>query len=152
MKYILILFLFSYIHDSYSQKYLTKDEIPSLITSYFGGAFEGTSDALQFHYSDFNKVFQKNNPSFWNPSYSWTNKYKNGDYKQGPKYFGSTSFLVWTTDGYHTMRFSRNIMITGTFILYPKKKKNWKMIVFDTFLHSAAYHAGFFTTYDVIFK
>ena len=115
-----------------------------------GGAFEGTSDALQFHYSDFNKVFPKNNPSFWNPSFSWMNKYKNGDYKQGPKYFGSTSFLVWTTDGYHLMRFGRNIMITGTFTLYPKKKKNWKYVVFDVLTHSVAYRAGFFTTYNLL--
>lgn len=32
---------------------------------------------------------------------SWRNKYKNGDPKQGEKFFGSTTFLVWLTDGWH---------------------------------------------------
>lgn len=38
---------------------------------------------------------------WWNKNDSSKYKYKNGDPKQGPKFFGSTTFLVWTTDGWH---------------------------------------------------
>ena len=41
------------------------------------------------------------NPKFWDFRVSWTNKYKNGDPKQGSKFFGSTTFLVFLTDAWH---------------------------------------------------
>jgi hypothetical protein len=49
-------------------------------------------------------IFKKCCPSlenFMNPKVSWKNKYKNLDKAQGPKFFGSTTFLVWTTDFWH---------------------------------------------------
>ena len=124
----------------------------SLITSYLAGAFDGTSETLKFHYNDFTNVFPNNNPKYWNINQSWVNKYKNGDPNQGPKYFGSTTFLVWTTDGYHSMRFGRNTMIALTFTLYPRKKRNWKYHLFEAAKHTAAYHAGFWTTYEILYK
>lgn len=39
--------------------------------------------------------------NWWNPNISWKNKYKNNDPTQGPKFFGSTTFLVWLTDAWH---------------------------------------------------
>jgi len=38
---------------------------------------------------------------WWVGHVSWVNKYKNGDPKQGPKFPGSTTWLVWLTDGWH---------------------------------------------------
>ena len=43
-------------------------------------------------------------PYFWDKAMSWVNKYSdaslnNGTYK--PRFFGSTSFLVFLTDGWH---------------------------------------------------
>lgn len=38
---------------------------------------------------------------WWNKNYSWRNKWKNGDPEQGEKFFGSSTFLVWLTDGWH---------------------------------------------------
>ncbi len=61
-------------------------------------------DALQFHYST--SIFIRfKNQQWWNPSISWKNKYKNGDKKNGPKFFGSTTFLSFITDGWHLSQF-----------------------------------------------
>lgn len=38
---------------------------------------------------------------WWNKNDSWKNKWKNGDPEQGEKFFGSSTFLVWLTDGWH---------------------------------------------------
>ncbi len=48
------------------------------------------------------------NPDFWYKSISSKNKWKNGDIKQGEKFFGSSTFLVWLTDFWH---FSKALMI-----------------------------------------
>jgi hypothetical protein len=57
-------------------------------------------DKLQFHYDK--SIFTKfKNEIFWNPKISWKNKWKNGDPKNGEKFFGSSTFLVSLTDGWH---------------------------------------------------
>ena len=38
---------------------------------------------------------------FCNGAISWVNKWKNGDHLQGEKFFGSSTFMVWTTDLWH---------------------------------------------------
>lgn len=70
-------------------------------------------DKLQFAYCS--SVFSRNwfASLYWNPVLSHRNKYKtvttiliiNGvatyQIKQVPKFFGATTFLVWTTDAWH---------------------------------------------------
>jgi hypothetical protein len=69
------------------------------------GVMNGTMDKLQFHYGK--SVFKKaENQYFWNPKISWENKYlrdAEGSLVRPlrPKHFGSTTFLVWTTDAWH---------------------------------------------------
>ena len=41
---------------------------------------------------------------FTDPSLSWQNKWKNGNRKQGERFFGSSTFLVWTTDAWHLFK------------------------------------------------
>ena len=53
-------------------------------------------DVLAFKYK--RSIFNKLDPDFWNPSRSWRNKYKDQEEPKGPKFFGSTTFLVFTTD------------------------------------------------------
>lgn len=44
------------------------------------------------------------NQTFWNPYRSWINKWKNNDASQGPKFLGSTTFLVFLTDSWHLIK------------------------------------------------
>jgi hypothetical protein len=62
-------------------------------------------DTLQFRYN--NSFWSKFNPHFWNPKLSWRNKW--GKNLSTPKFWGSTTFLVFLTDGWHLFQF---LMIT----------------------------------------
>ena len=43
----------------------------------------------------------KGNPIFWHKNKSWQNKWKNGDKKQGEKFWLSSRQLVWLVDAWH---------------------------------------------------
>jgi len=74
---------------------------------------EGIMDTLQFHYlSSRFKNFK--NHLFWDPYHSWRNKYKNGDPKQGERFFLSTTLLVGFTDGWHLFKLLRNLFLFGS--------------------------------------
>lgn len=66
-------------------------------------------DVLAFKYKT--SIFKNFNPQFWKASVSWRNKYKNGNKELGPKFFGSTTFLVFITDAWHLFQFFCNSFI-----------------------------------------
>ena len=45
--------------------------------------------------------FKNLNPQFWDKHKSWRNKWKGGVAANGEAFFGSSTFLVWTTDAWH---------------------------------------------------
>ena len=96
-------------------------------------------------------TFPTANPQFWNPEISWTNKYKNGDPLQGAKFPGSTTIFVGTTDGYHAMLSSRDIMIV-TSISISSKSRSWKHFLKKTALYTISYGLGFELTYRRLIK
>lgn len=68
------------------------------------GVFYGLAETLVWHYEAFKREHPGANKWYWNPVYSWTNKYKNGNKEEGARFPGSTTWLVWLTDGYHLFR------------------------------------------------
>lgn len=68
----------------------------ALILYFITGAAKGFADSLQFHFARLRFV-----PERWNPATSWRNKYQNGDPGQGPRFFLSTTALVFLTDPWH---------------------------------------------------
>ncbi len=78
----------------------------TLILLLLSGVFEGVMDTLQFHYSRFQKRHKKAKDKFWNPEYSWLNKYNS---QMKPLFIGSTTVFCWLTDGWHLFKFLRNI-------------------------------------------
>lgn len=127
------------------------EEIPSMSTMFLAGAFNGVSQDLLFHYNEFETTFPNTNPQFWNPEISWVNKYKNGDPLQGARFPGSTTILVGTTDGYHAMLSSRDIMVV-TSIALSSKSRSWKHFLKKTAVYTIAYGIGFELTYRRIIK
>ena len=82
----------------------------SLLLVFISGMFEGVMDTLNFHYKRFEKK-HKVKDKFWNPEYSWLNKY---DSFMKPKFIGSTTVFVFLTDGWHLMKWLRNVaLFTG---------------------------------------
>jgi hypothetical protein len=113
---------------------------------FLSGAADGLSESLIWHYPRFEQIHPNANPAYWNPYQSWRNKYRNGDPAQGAAYFGSTSFLAWTTDGYHLSRTAGRTMIMGsiTISLFEKRRKWWTYpaeFVAGGLVRSAGFHA-----------
>lgn len=81
---------------------MTLINILTLLLIILAAFFNACMDAL---YSNFDgSIFKNLNPNFWNPYKSWVNKWKNGDKSQGEKFFGSSTFLVMFTDGWHLLK------------------------------------------------
>lgn len=120
----------------------------SYASIFVAGLADGTAETLKFHYGRFDQKFNAND-DYWNPELSWRNKYGQN---LEPRFPGSTTFLVWTTDGYHLTRTIRNVATITSIGLYKKKNKNWKVIARDVALHLLAYQAGFYVTYNLIYR
>lgn len=90
------------------------------------GVSKAVMDKTNFHYHV--SIFNSWNPLFWNPELSWRNKYKKGLKGEGPKFFGSTTFLVWTTDAWHLFSFIYGILFATGFLLIGRYATLWMFI------------------------
>lgn len=85
--------------------------ILSVVFSVLSGLFKAVCDL-----SEEGKI--KGNPLFWHKNKSWKNKWKNGDKKQGEKFFGSSRWFVLFTDAWHLfgLLFRLSFIVTYTSI------------------------------------
>lgn len=127
-------------------KYIDENKI-SLSACFIAGIAEGNREILRHDYQAFKNWFPNANENFWNPAYSWKNKWKNGDPSQGEKFFGSTGILVATTDGTHLWGSVRNIAWTTSVTFKIGEKKKWYLYLVDAGTHWISYTAGFNLTY-----
>lgn len=89
----------------------------SIIFIVLASICKAIKDTLDFHYHG--SVFDNGKPRQWlNPNISWHNKYKE-DLKT-PRFFGSTTFLVMFTDGWHLFDFLQTIFVILAIVLYSK--------------------------------
>ncbi len=73
-------------------------------------AADAVQDTITFHYDQ--SVFHTVRPrQYFDPAISWRNKYKDGDPDKGPRFFGSTTFLVWLTDFWHLLKFCKMLFL-----------------------------------------
>lgn len=77
----------------------------SLLLIILAAIINAAMDTLNARYKQ-SVLFTKNLKlnQFTDPALSWKNKWKNGDRKQGELFFGSSTFLVWTTDAWHLFK------------------------------------------------
>lgn len=157
---LIVLVLSLFVQPAQSQIKLKQYILPGT-TMFLSGMLDGTVESINYHYENgFKREIKDADDQFWNPELSWKNKYKNGDPAQGPRFYGSTSALVFTTDAYHALRTSKNVLNTFTIIYYinatctEKKsfKKKWKKIAMDAVVLTAMRTIGFYTTYNILFK
>ena len=109
-----------------------RQEIPSFAAMFVSGMADGLNQTLEFHYSDFQRIFPKANPQYWNPAISWTNKYKYHNQFAGPAYPGSTTTLVGLTDAYHMTRtIEHGFIVTAIYfkISIGESKKVWQYVL-----------------------
>lgn len=128
-----------------------KKEAPICAMLFLAGAADGLSQDLLFHYNEFERTTGFENHQYWDPDISWRNKYKNGDPNAGAKFFGSTTFLVGLTDGYHASRSFRDIMII-TSLATSDKGVTKKEIATKMAIYTICYGSGFTLVYDYLIK
>lgn len=74
-----------------------------IILIVIAGVANGMMDMLQFKYHRLPDFIKKNH-DFWNPEYSWMNKYKSWPSDKRSKFPLSKTTLVCFTDGWHLMK------------------------------------------------
>ncbi len=145
MKTIILLLLPLF---SISQKYEVpkfKQYIPSALFTFLAGASDGLRDAAMFRFDG--------KGQFWNGKQSMNNKYKNGDINQGAAYFGSTSFLVFTTDGAHLSNAFTHQFQAWSFVFAPyDDNRKFGHLLLKGIAFNAVRQAGHTLVYDLIFK
>ena len=82
--------------------------------------------------------------NFWSKSKSWTYKYKNGDPKQGPKFWGSTTLLVSWTDGWHLAQSVYIWSFASSLVLWPYTWWSGLLVLVPLMLitFTICYHSG----------
>ena len=71
---------------------------------------EAIMDKIQFHYDKSIFSQDKNKQTFWDPTKSWVNKWKDSSAKQ-ERFLGSSTIFVFTTDAWHLFKFFRNTFL-----------------------------------------
>lgn len=104
------------------------------------GIFEGVMDHLQFHYDG--------SDPFWQPDISWKNKYRNRDPAQGMTFRGR--YMVFTTDGWHLMKFGRNATLFAAITIKMSEKKKWYVYLAEGAAYWAINRAGFNVSYKLL--
>ena len=122
--------------------------------AFIGGVANGYHETILNHYGQFKKVHPNADDKFWNPELSWLNKYEDFDrYGKKEAYFGSTTFLAWTTDAYHLSSVISNTSLIGaTCIITIGEKRKWWEYGIDILAMSLSRSAGFHLIYSKIYN
>jgi len=97
--------------------------IAALILIALAATAEAIMDILQFHFET--SAFWNLNKHYWNPQWSWMNKYKDLTPSKGPAFFGSTSFLVAITDAWHLLKMFRTLFLFIGIGLIGYSSESW---------------------------
>ena len=74
------------------------------------------SDILHHRFHE--SIFKNLNDLWWDPTFSWRNKYKRRSPYLGPKFFGSTTIFLFLTDASSMFNFIHiNALISGLFFI-----------------------------------
>ncbi len=168
LKSYLLLIMLSALHSAKAQTpardtsrflHIIKPYILPCSSMFVSGLLDGTIETINYHYyNGFKLVFPKANDQFWNPAVSWTNKYKDHNAALGPKFPGSTTAFVFTTDAYHALRTARNFIDFGTITYYINRSCNqtrkppFRKYLLDALIIAASHALGFTAAYSVIFR
>lgn len=126
-----------------------KEHIAPTVMVLLAGAADGLNQTISYNWKGFKHAFPHANTHYWWPTTSFLNKYKGGKKENGPAYFGSTSFLVWTTDGYHMTRFVEHLFLAGALsVKITQSKKKWYYYVAEAAGYWLVNRVGFAVVYN----
>lgn len=116
----------------------------SLIFWFIASIVNGAMD-MNFNMYD-RSVFSKLKGTFWNPSESWKNKWKNGDRSQGERFWGSSTVFVSLTDSWHLFKGIFLLSILLTVFFYSRLTK------LDIIIYPIVWFIGFESTLKLLKK
>ena len=123
----------------------------SIIFLILAGFFNSIMDIIvhKWDISIFSKIKNDKLLQFINPKLSWTNKWKNNNYKQGEKFIGSSTVFVMFTDLWHLCQFLMivSFIISTTFYI-PIMDNS----ILNIIIHYLAFTLSFNLFYYKIFK
>lgn len=90
-------------------------EITLIILSIVFSVISGFAKAIMDLSEEGKLKFKKK--SFWIKELSYINKWKNGDKKQGEKFFGSSRWFVMFTDAWHLFGFLERVSLVISFTI-----------------------------------
>lgn len=123
--------------------------IPAAL-SLVSGACYGVHETVVHHPG---RIPEGWNSRFWDNRESWKNKYRNGDPGQGAAYFGSTTFLAWTTDAKHLFGTAHRATMFGAGVTIGIGRKRPVLhYLYDAGLSFAAFTVGFHSIYSFDFQ
>lgn len=112
----------------------------TILSFFLAGFCEGFMDWLLFKYEEPH--------SFWNPNLSWPNKWKNGDRSQGERFWGSSRWFVFMTDGWHLLKFVRNMFVILGVYLVLLNFMSWWQALMCVLIFRGLYALGFYLSYE----
>jgi hypothetical protein len=123
----------------------------SLILIIIAAIFNAIMDTLSFHYGV--SVFSKwtKYEYFLNPQKSWVNKYKHNNPSLGPKFFGSKTFLVWTTDLWHLSKMLMITLLTLAIVFYTPLITTGYILI-DILINSSILHFVFSACFELFWS
>jgi hypothetical protein len=116
--------------------------------------FNAAMDTLMFHFSQ--SIFNGNRPEFWDPAISWRNKYKDYPRDKRERFWGSTTFFVWLTDGWHLMKegmlaFQGLAFMLFLYMAMPSKLHHWYQFAWIYILFRVYWAVNFHWFFTKIF-
>ena len=129
-----------------------------VVITVLAGACNAVMDILSHKFKEsifYNK--ESYDEMFWNPAKSWRNKYKWNDEKfvAEPKFWGSTTFLVFTTDAWHLFQFFLFKLVFWLVVLSPSfslLENNYLSKVLDFIILHSIFTFSFEICYSYIFR
>ena len=95
-------------------------------------------------------IFSKFNYKFWNPKISWLNKYKyDSAGKRIPKFFLSTTVLVFLTDAYHLLQF---IYLSCIQLSVAILLNNYIVVIDNKIINCIFIFIGIKSTFSIVFE
>jgi len=126
-----------------------KSQIAPASCMFLSGIADGLNQVVQFRYVSFKKAFPGINDNWWNPKYSYNNKYKGGIKSNGERFLGSSTVFVAVTDSYHFSRFLEHFFMVGAISLnIGQTKKKWYIYALESATYLLIYRASFSLTYN----
>lgn len=137
---------------------MESNDILLLVTSAFfiflAGLFNAVMDSVADETAFNRSIFSRWNKKYWSKVHSWRNKYEvfpDGSTNHKPRFWGSTTFLVFLTDGWHLFQFLWSTSFIIALLVNPLYYSGIGFL-FGLLTYKFVYTSGFWLGYNKLFR